>query len=99
MTMEFEWDEAKSDRTRRERGFGFAEAALIFNGPALEWEDRRQDWRETRIVAVGAVEDIILAVIYTDRGECRRIISARKARKKEREAWLSYVDLLKSSGP
>ncbi len=32
MTMEFEWDEAKSDWTRRERGFGFEEAALIFEG-------------------------------------------------------------------
>ena len=42
-------------------------------------------------MAVGSVEDDILAVIYTERGELRRIISARKARKKERELWLWSV--------
>jgi len=97
--MDFEWDEAKSNRTRRERGFGFDYAAQVFEGPVLEWEDRRKDWGETRIAAVGAVEDVVLTVIYTDRSERRRIISARKARKEEREAWLSYADLLKNSGP
>jgi uncharacterized DUF497 family protein len=30
--MEFEWDDAKSERNRRERGFDFATAALIFEG-------------------------------------------------------------------
>ena len=98
MAMDFEWDETKSDRTRRERGVGFDYAVLIFEGLVLEWEDRREDWGETRIVAAGTVEDVILTVIYTDRGKRRRIISARKARQEEREAWLSYVDLLKSSG-
>lgn len=31
--MDFEWDKAKSERTRRERGAGFLTAALIFAGP------------------------------------------------------------------
>lgn len=97
LAMEFEWDEQKSERTRRERGFGFAEAVMIFAGPVLEWEDRRQDWGETRILAVGAVGDDVLAVVYTDRGSRRRIISARKARKKERQAWRLYVELLSRS--
>ncbi|MBI2718140.1 MAG: BrnT family toxin [Rhizobiales bacterium] len=96
--MEFEWDEAKSERTRLERGFGFDAAVSIFEGPVLEWEDRRQDWGETRILAVGSVGKDVLAVIYTDRSSRRRIISARKARKKEREAWRLYVALLKTSG-
>ncbi|HVV27364.1 MAG TPA: BrnT family toxin [Rhizomicrobium sp.] len=96
--MEFEWDDAKSERTRKERGFGFEDAALIFAGPVLEWEDQRQDWGETRILAVGSVDSDILAVVYTDRESRRRIISARKARKKEREAWQSYVELLNKSG-
>jgi len=89
--MQFEWDESKSQRNRRERGFSFERAALIFQGPIIEWCDIREDWGETRIVAVGSVEDDILAVIYTERGELRRIISARKARKKERELWLWSV--------
>lgn len=97
--MDFEWDEAKSERNRRERGAGFEDVIPIFDGPVLEWEDQRQDWGEKRIVAIGSVDEDILAVIYTDRGSRRRIISARSARKKERKACLSYVELLKKSAP
>jgi uncharacterized DUF497 family protein len=63
--MEFEWDEAKSERNFRDRGFGYDFAALIFDEPVIEWCDIRENWPETRIVAVGAVEENILAVIYT----------------------------------
>jgi uncharacterized DUF497 family protein len=89
MAMEFEWDEAKSDWTRRERGFGFDTAVEIFAGPVVEWEDRRQDWGEDRVVAVGIVNGRFLTVIYTNRAERRRIISARASRKREKERWLS----------
>ncbi|HVZ68077.1 MAG TPA: BrnT family toxin [Rhizomicrobium sp.] len=92
MRMEFEWDEAKSERNFRERGFGYDFAALIFDGPVIEWCDIRKDWREIRIAAVGSVEGRILTVIYTDRNEVRRIISARRARKKEVELWQSLAN-------
>ena len=91
--MEFEWDEAKSERNFRDRGFGYDAAALIFEGAVIEWCDVREKWSETRIVAVGSTGGKILAVIYTDRGEVRRIISARRARKKECELWQSFVSL------
>ena len=42
--MEFEWDAAKSVRCRRERGFDFAFASLIFGGATLEWDDDRFDY-------------------------------------------------------
>ncbi len=87
MDMDFEWDEAKSEKNRQERGFGFDLAALIFEGPIIEWCDVREAWGEARVVTVGSVEGAILAVIYTDRGDVRRIISARRARKKEVELW------------
>ncbi|HEU4550462.1 MAG TPA: BrnT family toxin [Rhizomicrobium sp.] len=87
--MELEWDDAKSERTRKERGFGFENAALIFAGPVLEWEDQRRDWGEIRTVAVGVVEGRFLTVIYTERNAKRRIISARPARRKEKALWLS----------
>ena len=38
-----EWDEAKSEANRRQRGFGFDVAALIFDGDTLEWDDTRKD--------------------------------------------------------
>jgi uncharacterized DUF497 family protein len=85
--MEFEWDEAKSERNQRERGFDFRVASLIFRGLTVEWSDIRRPWGETRVVAVGMVEDRIRTVIYTDRDGKRRIISARRARKDEEELW------------
>ncbi len=90
--MLFEWDDAKSQRTFRERGFSFEDAARIFSGPVLEWCDVREEWAEVRILAVGAVEDSILAVIYTERGEVRRIISARKARRQEAALWRLFAN-------
>jgi uncharacterized DUF497 family protein len=87
MDMDFEWDAAKSEKNRRDRGFGFEVAALIFEGPTVEWCDVREVWGEARIVAIGLVEGRVRAVIYTERGGVRRILSARRARKKEEEIW------------
>lgn len=91
--MEFEWDEAKSERNRVERGFDFRVASLIFEGPTVEWCDIREDWGEVRIIAVGIVEDRVRTVIYTERDGKRRIISARRARKDEEETWRSFAKL------
>ena len=85
--MWFEWDEAKSEQNRQERGLGFDVAALIFDEPVIEWCDVREAWGETRIVAIGSVEGRALAVVYMDRDGIRRIISARRARKDEELLW------------
>ncbi|MEX1206537.1 MAG: BrnT family toxin [Dongiaceae bacterium] len=83
----FEWDDTKSERNLRDRGFDFAFAARIFEGDVLEHEDRRADYRERRTVAVGEIEEDVFVVVYTSRGDARRIISARRANKKERHAY------------
>ncbi len=81
----FEWAEEKSERCYEERGFDFAYAARLFDGDFIEWEDRRRDWGEPRIISVGEVEARILTVVWTPRGNLRRIISARPASRAERE--------------
>lgn len=43
------------------------------------------------MVALGEAEGIVLAVTYTDRGDVRRIISARLASRKERALWQSFA--------
>ncbi len=90
--MEFEWDDAKSEHNLRHRNFGFDYAALIFGGPTIDTPDQRHAYGETRILAIGAVGINILAVVYTDRDGIRRIISARKATRKERRQWQSFVN-------
>ena len=74
--MFFEWDDDKSQRNLLERGFGFDHAAAIFLGPTLEAQDNRHDYGEVRVQAIGRAGDDILSVVYSDRGEARRIISA-----------------------
>lgn len=83
----FEWDEEKSDATLRERGFDFEYGSRIFEGPLVQVVDRRFDYGEVRIRAIGVVDKDVLTVVYTMRGEAIRIISARRASRKERRAW------------
>lgn len=82
--MEFEWDDAKSEANLAERGIGFDFAARIFEGSVIEWIDDRHDYGEDRIIALGQVDGEWLVVVYTWRGEARRVISARKANRRER---------------
>ena len=51
--MTFEWDEAKHEKTRRDRGVGFDDGARIFAGPVLIWEDARREYGEGCFRAVG----------------------------------------------
>ena len=90
--MEFAWDPAKSTANLATRGFSFALAASIFAGRVVEAEDRRHDYGEARTQAIGqATTGAVLAVIYTDRGDVRRIISARLASRRERAEWLRQL--------
>ena len=98
--MDFEWDPAKSEANLRERGFDFEFATLVFEGPTLEVQDRRHDYGESRIVAIGLADGLDLTVIYTDRRDSRgnivrRIISARRSNRRERKA---YKARLKDQG-
>jgi uncharacterized protein len=83
----FEWDEAKSRRNFKEHGFDFAFAAQIFVGDLLEYEDVRGTYGERRFVSIGEIDSEIFAVVYTWRGETRRIIPARRAKRRERDAY------------
>jgi uncharacterized protein len=85
--MEFGWDPDKHESTRRERGFGFDYAARIFLGPIVESVDRRRDYGEARIRAIGQIDGRIYVVIYTDRPGMRWIISAWKASGKDVRTW------------
>jgi len=83
----FEWDNEKSGANLRERGFDYAHAARIFEAPILEMDDTRADYGERRIQAIGQVDGDYLFVVYTWRKDVRRIISARRANRKERDIY------------
>lgn len=84
MFMEFEWNEDKSNRCFLERGFDFAYVLkAFFDEHKLISEDKRFDYGEQRYQLIGQIEGRHFFVVFTLREGVRRIISARKANKRE----------------
>ena len=82
--MEFEWDEAKSEACFMERGFDFAYAIRAFIDPdRVVRADTRWNYGEDCYQLLGGIEGRIFILVYTLRAETIRIISARKANRRE----------------
>lgn len=80
-----EWDDNKAEINRKKHGISFETAAKIFLDEFLidDYDEDHSD-DEDRIKVIGMVEKV-LVVIYTERIDRYRLISARKATKKERD--------------
>lgn len=81
----FAWDERKRVVNFEKHGIDFRDAAGIFDGPHLTVETIRNG--EARKVSLGRVAQSVIAVVWTDRAGVVRIISARAARRHERQAY------------
>ena len=87
--MRFEWDDNKAESNIFKHGITFEEAVTAFADPYLLFtEDSKHSEREVREWAIGESENgSILVVVFTMRDEQIRIISARKATKRERKRY------------
>ena len=86
--MQFEWDEVKNYANIRKHGISFETAKRIFEGPVVTWIDQRKDYGEDRYISIGRVEPVALIVVaHTKRNGRIRLISARPASRKERQAY------------
>jgi uncharacterized DUF497 family protein len=84
--MNFEWDEYKEYENFIKHGVLFSTAEQIFNDPLrIERPDINSEW-ECRWQTIGIDEDMLF-VVYTERGENTRIISARLAEPFERRIY------------
>ena len=92
----FEWDERKRLSNLAKHGVDFNDARLIFAGNVLEVPDTKRDYGELRTGALGVVGVDVFYVIYTWRGDKRRLISARKANSRERKACYEILKASKS---
>ncbi len=82
--MKFEWDDAKDMACFAHRGFDFAYAVGAFLDPhRMVVQDHRRDYGEDRYRLTGVIDGRAYVVVYTLRGSNVRIISARKANRKE----------------
>jgi uncharacterized DUF497 family protein len=80
----FEWDAAKAASNEMKHGVRFERAIAVFLDPdRMDIDVSRSDDAEFRRKVVGLIENRLFAVIYTKRGESCRIISARRANRKE----------------
>ena len=59
----------------------------VFEGRVVSFVDDRHDYGEVRMVAVGEIDGKLFTVIYTDREDVRRIISAHRASRQEGRKW------------
>ncbi len=83
-SQELEWDRAKSERCEERRGFNFEYAAQVLMDPnRLIREDKRFNYGERRFQLIGKIGDRVFVIVYSPRGQITRIISARKANKRE----------------
>jgi uncharacterized DUF497 family protein len=87
--MLFEWDEGKRQSNLAKHYIDFRDAVRVFEGPVFERMDSRRG--EDRAVAIGTVESIEIVVVYVMRGERRRIISARRAHRNERQDYANHL--------
>lgn len=82
-----EWDERKRISNLLKHGIDFQDLTEVFGDPTAYEYLAADEYGEQRCVLVGPMRNRIIAVIYTIRGTRIRIISARIARRQERELW------------
>ena len=89
--MLISFDSAKREVTKATRGLDMADAAAIFAGPQIVIKDEREDYGEDRFIAYGLFNARMVACVYTDRGDERRIISLRKANEREQTRYRDFL--------
>ncbi len=81
--MRYVYDPAKDRANLAKHGVSLALAEVLFAGPHVSMTDDRFEYGEVRNVAFGLINHRLFACVYADRGAERRVISLRKANKRE----------------
>lgn len=81
----FEWDARKAEANIEKHKIDFSDAIEVFESPHLTVRSGYE--AEPRFVSIGPMRGRMVTVIWTQRNEVRRIISARRARPAERQAY------------
>jgi len=85
--VNFEWDEEKNRINQQKHRISFETAAYVFDDPYhIEMYDFEHSLEEDRYIAIGMVGDVLF-VVFTERRETVRIISARLATNIERRLY------------
>lgn len=94
--MKFDWDLAKAESNKKKHQVSFELAITVFDDPyALIAPDPKHSVQEEREWIVGESDSGVVVVVFTKRleGKLYRIISARKAKKRERKLYEEFKRL------
>jgi uncharacterized protein len=86
-TVKLEWDDDKRSEALAERGLDFADVARVDWATAFTIEDTRLDYAEARFVTMAPINNRLCVFAWCQRGEALRVISLRKANKRERNKY------------
>jgi uncharacterized DUF497 family protein len=89
--MRYEWDAAKAAANRKKHGMDFASVQDLDWDTALIVADERFDYGEARWLALGRIKSQLVSLAFTLRGDRIRVISLRRASRKERALYDEQV--------
>jgi uncharacterized DUF497 family protein len=85
--VDIEFDAAKDETNRAKHGVGPIVGRIVLESRVADLIDSRSATEERRI-AFGTIEGRLFACVYTMRGPVYRVISVRKANRREQRKWL-----------
>jgi uncharacterized protein len=89
--VRIEFDSAKDAANLAKHGVSLALATELDWEAALVWIDERFEYNEPRMVALAPRNDILYYMAFLDRGEARRIISLRRANRREVKHYVQSI--------
>jgi hypothetical protein len=89
--VRFEWDETKRVANLRKHGIDFSGVEALFAGPTVTVEDDREEYGERRLLTLGLLEGRVVMVVHAERSAVIRIISIRKALRREQDLFFSTL--------
>jgi uncharacterized protein len=89
--MRFTWSERKRVSNIKDHGVDFVDAPSVFDGLTFTYEDSRFAYGEPRFETLGLLAGVPVSIVHTENDDEIRIISFRKATKRETSLYFSQV--------
>ena len=89
--MEFTWAGTKRAANLKAHGLDFVDAPRVFEGVTYTFEDDRSSYGEQRFVTLGLLAGIPVSVVHTESEHEIRVISFRKATKREAQIYFDAI--------
>lgn len=89
--MRFTWSERKRAINLKDHGLDFVDSPRVFEGATYTFEDDRFDYGEQRFETLGLLAGVPVSIVHTETEDEIRIISFRKATKREAQLYYEQI--------